>query len=164
MTAPHPLEIELKLALPPPQVEAFLKRMARRRSEPVRQALHHLYFDTPDFALSAAGVALRVRRVGRRWLQTLKTEGERQGGLSRRAEFEMPVAGDVPDWGRFPAEALGLRAGGAARPARAGVRNPLRPHRLAAQGPGGAQIEVALDVGEVRAGERPSRSARSSSN
>ena len=52
--------------------------MARRRSAPVRQELITRYFDTPDFALSAQGVALRVRRVGRRWLQTLKTEGERQ--------------------------------------------------------------------------------------
>src|SRR5512143_1197468 len=94
MTTPPPMEIELKLALPPQQAAAFLKRMARRRtlkgtsSEPVQQDLVTRYFDTPDFALSAQGVALRVRRAGRRWLQTLKTEGERQGGLSRRIELE----------------------------------------------------------------------------
>ncbi len=72
---------------------------------PVQQDLVTRYFDTPDFAWSVQGVALRVRRVGRRWLQTLKTEGERQGGLSRRVEFEMPVSHGTPDWGRFPAEA-----------------------------------------------------------
>jgi inorganic triphosphatase YgiF len=153
MTNPPPLEIELKLALPSQQVDAFLKRMARRRSEPVKQALHTLYFDTPDFALSAQGVALRVRRVGWRWLQTLKTEGERAGGLSRRAEYEMPVGRGSPDWKRFPAEA------------RAWVPEDLRDQLAPVfetrfertawliKGRSGAQIEVALDVGEVRAGE-----------
>src|SRR5690606_23291842 len=106
MTSPHPVEIELKLALPPQQAEALLRRVARRRSVPVRQELLTRYFDTPDFALSAQGVALRVRRVGRRWLQTLKTEGERQGGLSRRAEYEMAITRGTPDWSRFPPEAL----------------------------------------------------------
>ena len=157
---PPPLEIELKLALPPQQVDAFRKRMARRRSTPVQQELITRYFDTPDFDLSARGVALRVRRVGRRWLQTLKTEGERQGGLSRRAEYEMPVGRGSPDWSRFPAEAL------------AWVPEALRVQLVQVfetrfnrtawliKGRGGAQIEVALDVGEVRtlkginAGER----------
>ena len=154
MTTTHPQEVELKLALPPEQAAAFLKRMARRRSVPVQQDLVTRYFDTPDFALSAQGVALRVRRVGRRWLQTLKTEGERQGGLSRRAEYEMPVAGDAPDWTRFPPEALAWVP--------EALRDALVPvfethfHRTAwlLKGKGGAVIEVALDVGEVRAGER----------
>ena len=148
------MEIELKLALPPQQAAAFLKRMARRRSEPVQLDLVTRYFDTPDFALSAQGVALRVRRVGRRWLQTLKTEGERQGGLSRRLEFEMPVRRGAPDWSRFPPEALAY------------VPDALREHIVPVfetrfhrtawllRGRGGAQIEVALDVGEVVAGER----------
>lgn len=153
MTTPQ--EIELKLALPPAQAAAFVKRMARRRTlKPVEQDLVTIYFDTPDFALAAAGVALRVRRAGRRWLQTLKTEGERQGGLSRRAEYEMAVRAGAPDWSRFPAEALAYVA--------EGLRERIVPvfetrfHRTAwlLKGRGGAQIEVALDVGEVRAGAR----------
>jgi len=149
------MEIELKLALPPQQVAAFLKRMARRRTlqgtggAPVRQTLLTRYYDTPDFALSAQGVALRVRRVGRRWLQTLKTEGERQGGLSQRVEFEMPVSRGAPDWNRFPSEA------------RARIPEVLRArlvpvfetrfHRTIwlVAGRGGARIEIALDVGEI---------------
>jgi len=150
MTATLPVEIELKLALPPQQAAAFLKRMARRRSMPVQQDLVTRYFDTPDFSLGVQGVALRVRRVGRRWIQTLKTEGERQGGLSRRVEFEMPVSHGTPDWGRFPAEAQGFVA--------EALRAQLLPvfetrfHRTAwlLKGKGGAQIEVALDIGEVR--------------
>jgi len=153
MTTSLPQEIELKLALPPGRVEAFLARMARRRAQPEKHALHTRYFDTPDFDLSAAGVALRVRRAGRRWLQTLKTEGERQGGLSRRLEFEMSVPRGALDWSRFPAEALAYVP--------AAWRDRLVPafetrfERLAWQlsGRGGARIEVALDRGEVRAGE-----------
>ena len=153
MTVSDSVEIELKLALPPQQAAAFLKRMARRRSAPVQQALITRYFDTPDFDLSAQGVALRVRRVGRRWLQTLKTEGERRGGLSQRAEFEMPVARSMPDWSRFPAEAL-ARVPEALRAQLVPVFE-TRFDRTAwlLTGRGGAQIEVALDVGEVRAGK-----------
>jgi len=55
MTVSDSVEIELKLALPPQQAAAFLKRMARRRSAPVQQTLITRYFDTPDFALSAQG-------------------------------------------------------------------------------------------------------------
>jgi triphosphatase len=148
------MEIELKLALPSSQVAVFLKLMARRRSEPTQQDLVTRYYDTPDFALSALGVALRVRRIGRRWLQTLKTEGERRGGLSQRVEYEMPVPRGMPDWSRFPAAALALVP--------EALRDQLVPvfetrfQRTAwlISRRGGTKIEVALDVGEVRAGER----------
>ena len=153
MRSPHPQEIELKLALPADQLNAFRRRMARRRATPDEHDLVTRYFDTPDFALAAAGVALRVRRTGTGWVQTLKTEGERHGGLSRRIEFEMPVAGDALDWQRFPPEALAFV------PER--LRRAVVPvfetrfHRTTwLLAPRGGEIEVALDVGEVRAGER----------
>lgn len=144
-----PREIELKLTLPPGRVADFLARMARRRVEPERQMLYTRYFDTPDFDLSAAGVAVRVRRVGRRWVQTLKTRGERQGGLSSRIEFEMSVTRGEPDWSRFPPEAQALVP--AAWRARLLPVFDTRFERMAwhVKGRGGAEIEVALDRGEV---------------
>lgn len=154
MTTPPPQEIELKLALPPGEADAFLKRMARRRTAPLEQALVTLYFDTPDFALSAAGVALRVRRVGRRWLQTLKTEGERTGGLSRRIEYEMPVRSGALDWARFPPEALAHVPDSVRAQVVPVFETRFRRTAWLLKGRGGAQIEVALDVGEVVAGER----------
>lgn len=146
----HPVEIELKLALPPDRTVMFLKRMARRRSVPVQQDIVTRYFDTPDFALSSQGIALRVRKVGWRWLQTLKTEGERQGGLSRRAEYEMAIRSGQPDWNRFPAAAQALVAD-----ALRAQLIPLFETRFTRTawligGRGGARVEVALDVGEVR--------------
>ncbi len=153
MTSSHPQEIELKLQLSPARAGAFRAMLARRRVRPVEQELVTLYLDTPDFDLGTAGVAVRLRRVGRRWLQTLKTEGERQGGLSRRAEFEMPVPRGELDWALFPPEAQAYVP--VKRRARLVPVFETRFTRTAWQlgGAGGAAIEVALDVGEVRAGE-----------
>ena len=149
MTVSHPVEVELKLALPPPQVAAFLKLMARRRG--VQQQLEFVtrYYDTPDFALSLLGVSLRVRRIGRRWLQTIKTEGERHGGLSQRVEYEMPVARGMPDWSRFPAEALALVPEALRVQLVPVFETRFKRTAWLVGGLSGAKIEVALDVGEV---------------
>ncbi|WP_018077425.1 CYTH and CHAD domain-containing protein [Thiobacillus denitrificans] len=154
MTTSQPVEIELKLALLPQRVAAFTKLMARQRNAPVQEELITRYFDTPDFSLSALGVAVRVRRAGRHWLQTLKTEGERHGGLSRRPEYEMPISRSKPDWEKFPPEARALVP--EALRAQLVVVFETRFNRTAwlIDNHGGAEIEVALDVGEVRAGRR----------
>ncbi len=154
MTVMHPMEVELKLALPPQQVVTFLKMMTRRRSEPLQQNLLTRYFDTPDFALSAKGVALRVRRVGRRWLQTLKTEGERCGGLSQRVEYEMPISRGAPDWSRFPPAALDWVPEAFRTQLVPVFETRFKRSAWLIKGQAGAQIEVALDVGEVIAGKR----------
>ena len=161
MNSASPVEVELKLALPPQQATRFIKLMARRRIPAVEQALLTRYYDTPDFALSEQGIALRVRRVGRRWLQTLKTEGERSGGLSRRAEYEVASGGSTLDWSRFPAEA------------QAWVPQALRAQLIPVfetdftrtswllAGEHGTAIEVALDIGEVRVPKRKGGAAQS---
>ena len=152
MTISNPVEIELKLALPPQQAVSFLQLM-RRRSPPEQQELITRYFDTPAFALSERGVALRVRRVGRRWVQTLKTEGERRGGLSQRGEYEMTVTRGSPDWTRFPDDALALVPEALREQVVPVFETRFTRTAWLIKRPGGAQIEVALDVGEVRAGK-----------
>ena len=59
--------------------------------------LENAYFDTPDFALNAHKVALRIRRQtagqdGISYIQTLKTAGYSENGLSRRGEWEWVLA------------------------------------------------------------------------
>jgi len=96
-----PAEIELKLALH----HAAVRRAADIARHPAVMAVRtgslresHVvstYYDTPDFALEKAGVSLRLRRDGARWLQTVKgpplaADG---GALHARAEYEWRLPG-----------------------------------------------------------------------
>lgn len=150
------METEIKLLLAPGLREALERHPALlppRATPPELAELVTTYFDTPDFALSRAGVALRVRRLGDARVQTVKSKG--QGGVaSRRGEWEWPVTGDAPD--------LSLLAGTGAE----GLIDPALARRL---GPAyatdvrrttrlvcleGSVVELALDEGEVLAGRQ----------
>ena len=69
------MEIELKLLIDPAHADALrhhplLKKYAS--AAPVRQQMLTTYFDTPDLYFSRHRAALRVRRAGNGWVQTLK--------------------------------------------------------------------------------------------
>lgn len=70
-------ETELKFQVPPASEAAV--RAAMARAAPRRQRLRAIYFDTVDRALAAAGIALRLRQEGPRWVQTLKARGGNMG-------------------------------------------------------------------------------------
>ncbi len=145
------MEIELKLFLPA-GARGLRRHALLEDVRPVRRLLRTLYFDTPDWRLAREGVALRVRREGRGWVQTVKTEGQGGGGLSARLEESTAVAGPTPEAGRMPAPAARLweKFAGAL-----GVRFETRFWRdawhIALEG---SEIEVALDSGAIRAQER----------
>src|SRR5512138_3516987 len=87
-------EVELKLALPASAQRAFLshpllKQTVSRKTE----RLVNLYYDTPEQQLRQRGIALRLRRQGRQWLQTVKCAGRSAAGLSARPEWEVPYSG-----------------------------------------------------------------------
>ena len=88
-------EIELKLALAEQGWRSFSRHPAlREAAEPPRtQTLRNLYFDTVDLALRRQRVALRLRRAGRQWLQTVKCASSARAGLSSRPEWEQPFSG-----------------------------------------------------------------------
>jgi inorganic triphosphatase YgiF len=82
-------EIELKLALPEAAQRRFLGHpLLKAASGRQTRELRNIYYDTPDLALRRHGIALRLRRQGRIWLQTVKCAGDSLGGLSRRPEWE----------------------------------------------------------------------------
>ena len=149
-------ETEIKLALPPAAQRAFLRHSLLREGErlPPRKLLN-VYYDTPALDLHREGVALRARRQGRGWLQTVKRAGEAAGGLAVRPEWEQPYRG------RFDFAAIDdapLRA----LLERHRVRSRLAPvfetvfTRLAwrlAPAPGSAVLLV-LDRGWIEAGDR----------
>jgi len=96
-----PIETELKLRIAPGQL-AKLKRhpllKSHQLTSPATRRLYNIYFDTPKLELNRSGMALRLRRSGKQWLQTLKGGGSVQGGLHQRNEWEMPVSGPALDF------------------------------------------------------------------
>ena len=79
------IEIELKLNIRSGHVarlrhHSLLKTMGQ--GKPRRQKLYSIYFDTPEQDLLQAGIALRLRRVGGTWVQTVKGGGGAQGGCT----------------------------------------------------------------------------------
>jgi inorganic triphosphatase YgiF len=90
----------LRLAIPPdalPRLRRHPLLHALAQERPSRQALHFTYFDTAGLDLARAGIALRLRRVGRHRVQTLEPLGE-----SGPAALESLVSGDAPDLDRIP--------------------------------------------------------------
>lgn len=157
-------EIELKLALPASDPQELAKQLARvpalARRKATHEQLHNVYYDTPDQVLRQQRVALRVRRAGTQarpqWLQTLKMGGSSDSALSRRGEWEVPL----PD-ATLSRKALkttpwsGIDPDGTVFKALAPCfathfdRTLWRVRRR-----DGSVIEVALDIGEVVAGDR----------
>ncbi len=151
----HALEVELKFQVPAARREALRRAVATGTACTTR--LHALYAETPDHRLAAAGLALRLRKEGRTWVQTLKGRGD---DLMSRLEHEVrlpPQAGTpAPD----PQRHAGTPAGAALTAAlgdAAGLQTLYhtdirRLHRRLRYG--GALIEIAYDRGHIVAGEQ----------
>ena len=149
------VETELKLSITPEHMEKLrrhplLRQLAAGRA--VNRKLYSVYFDTPNLVLHDHAMALRLRRSGRQWLQTLKGGGDVRAGLHQRNEWEMPVKGEALDLDA-------IKAAGGELPR--GARNKLRPlfvtdfsRNLRLLHFEGAEIELCLDSGVIRAGRK----------
>jgi inorganic triphosphatase YgiF len=121
---------------------------------PRHKYLVSTYFDTPKLLLRKNGVSLRVRQAGKKRIQTIKTVN---GDMSlSRGEWEHKLQGDAPD----------LRA------ARGTALKPLLSRKLKRDlepifathvqrtflplRSGNSQIELVLDEGHIRAGQKSS--------
>lgn len=150
-------EIELKLAASDTALRRLrAHRLLRGTASPVTTRLHSVYFDTPAFDLRRRGIALRVRRDGGGWVQSIKGGGTVQAGLHQRLEFETPVAGPQPDYAGITDPVL------AGVLASARLRERLRPvfvtevnrsTRLLELGQG-TTVEASVDRGVIRAGKQ----------
>lgn len=64
----------------------------RRSQEWQQRNLLNCYFDTPQYSLAHAQVALRIRQDGEQLIQTLKTKGSSVAGLSERNEWDWDIS------------------------------------------------------------------------
>ena len=147
-------EIELKLALSPedqkrlrrhPLVRSLARERARSRT------LVSTYFDTPERELQARKIALRVRQIGARRVQTLKAPGGSEFNAAKHfLEFDAEIEGEGPDVSLIGDEALVAELTEAGIPERlgpvftTGFRRYSVPLRFA-----DSEIELALDEGEI---------------
>ena len=63
-------EFELKFEIPPANLKSVA--VAVLEGKVTRQRLQASYFDTADGALAVHGIVVRMRKEGRRWVQTAK--------------------------------------------------------------------------------------------
>ena len=79
-------EIEIKLQVPASARAALAQEIKARSPDNLRrQRLQAVYFDTASRLLASEDMALRLRREGRNWVQTLKA-GKGQDSISREED------------------------------------------------------------------------------
>lgn len=149
-----PVEIELKLGINPEDAPLLWQVPLLQGCKNERQELHSIYFDTPSHDLFRRRAALRLRRDGDRWIQTLKLDsGKAQGGLSHRPEYETEVEGKQLDCNALPDEArCGLIEDIEAALSPVFITEFERTTWLLETTQG--VVEVALDLGQVQSGQR----------
>jgi inorganic triphosphatase YgiF len=152
------VEIEIKLSGEPDALRrafaaASIQDRATGRARTKR--LENTYYDTEDQRLRARGLAFRVRKDGRHYYQTLKSNDA--GGLAAyRGEWQNPLRSSEPDLALMPeggraaldgvVDTGELTALFATR-----VERTVRRIATAAGAGGPSVIEAALDLGSIEA-------------
>lgn len=144
-------EIELKLAVSAGAHDALVGWLNAHAQAAGSVELANVYYDTPDQALARSRAALRVRRHGSQWLQTLKTAAVSTSGLSTRHEWEVPLQNDAMSVDAFAAHSAAeaadyvrLHAGRLVPLFRTDFTRRLWHVRAE-----GGEIEIALDAGAI---------------
>lgn len=152
-------EIELKFLLDEAKSREIWARVRASKlthGAPITKTLRSIYLDTPEHALKKAGIALRLRRDGRRWVQGVKTRATLHGGLSQVGEVENPAPGGrvcldaIPD-SSVRKEIVERVNGEALQPICETVIKRKTSELVLSDG---TRAELAIDFGEVRAGDR----------
>ncbi|EHR69835.1 hypothetical protein BurJ1DRAFT_0960 [Burkholderiales bacterium JOSHI_001] len=156
MAEPEHSEFELKFSVPAEARALVFAEVTGGAGFQGRQSLTAMYLDTPDGRLAAAGLAWRLRRESRRWVQTLKA-----GSSSplQRFEHEVQRPAATPDATLHAGTPVGDRLLALLRQAqgdglqpevrfRTEVRRSKRVIRTR-----GAVVELAFDEGRIVAGD-----------
>jgi len=153
------LEVELKLRIASADIPRVLghslfKEIAQGEFQ--SELLVSVYYDTPQLDLQRQGIALRLRQQGSHWIQTVKAAGKVAAGLHERVEEEQETEANLLKF-----EALRdsrVRDFFADEQIRGALRQMFvtevtRTSTLLAFA-NGDRVEVAVDQGEIRIGEK----------
>src|SRR5262249_40095666 len=130
-----------------------LLRAARKKSSKPA-TLVSVYFDTDNLKLRNKGLSLRVRRIGRRHVQTIKRENGESAALFARDEWEHPISGRQPDIAQDATlgPVFGKKVRRGLKPIfETRVRRTVYPIQS-----GVSEIELTVDKGKVEAGRQSS--------
>ena len=146
-------EIELRFSIRPEDVARLKKAQPRGfvAGPLATRRLSTIYYDTPDLEFAKAGLSLRVRKLGRQYVQTVKEESA--GALaSDRGEYESKIVSAKPDLQHVPdsktrSQLQTIADGNSVEPI---VETTIRRTTRALKTQSGEHIELALDSGEIR--------------
>jgi inorganic triphosphatase YgiF len=142
-------EIELKLEVAPGATEQLMRQPWIERAPRQSQRQLSIYFDTSENQLRKRGYTLRVRSVGDRYIQTVKSL-DNCAGLSERGEWEYQIDGPEPDEERLADTPLADVEVSSLHPV---IRSEV--NRTACRlRPDGAELELDVDHGTMTAGGR----------
>ncbi|CDL63137.1 Adenylate cyclase [Klebsiella pneumoniae IS39] len=148
-------EIELKFIVAQDGVETLREQLnaLEAKHTPAGQLLN-IYYETADNWLRRHDMGLRIRGDQGRYEMTLKIAGRVVGGLHQRPEYNIPL--DKPELAleRLPAEVWpqGELPAALAEHVQPLFSTDFARERWVIQ-EGKSEIEIALDRGEVKAGE-----------
>ena len=148
-------EIELKFIVNPTELDSLrntLNSLESQHSEP-RQLLN-IYYETADNQLRRHDMGLRIRGDNGRYEMTMKIAGRVTGGLHQRPEYNVELSKAELDLSLLPKE---VWPEGLSPDDLQSQLNPLFSTDFAREKwvvtHGKSRIELALDLGEVKAGE-----------
>ena len=148
------IEVELKLAGDPKTLEKLWETRFKSAGPGETKDLESTYYDTADGRLRRRGLTLRVRKDGRRYIQTVKAAGSDTAGIMTRGEWSSPVATAKPDLRKITDQEIRERIG-LILPAELApvfmtrVTRRIKKVRTSGRRLPKAVVEVALDSGEV---------------
>lgn len=150
------VEIELKFSVSPEAIASLPERLAvwpHQYAAP--QKLTNIYFETADNYLRRHDMGLRIRGYDDNYEMTIKTAGSVVGGLHQRPEYNVAISKPALALKKFPADIWPQDC------QLAQLQKALQPlfqtdfmREKWVVTFGKSEIEVGLDQGEVRAGER----------
>lgn len=146
-------EIELKLLVATENIVPLQQFLDAHSSSLAARELVNIYFDTPDWLLQHNKCALRIRNAAGCFEQTFKTQGYKEQGIDIRGEWNWPVASAQLDLSKLNNAELSGQWPTEVEQAALQPRFETNFKRQLWQwNTSEAQVEVALDIGEVKAG------------